>query len=306
MFTSRLNNWFTHYDPYWYSRFIALKFAYIAIILFSANLWLSPPMATITMLFTGGGILIIEIPAINDCDKKDNVYLLFLVLVCLTVGLFASYVYLIGWFILVAGGWCYCLYYMLRRKPELFPLVGVILLFGIISLEGRNTGNFFDIVNRIIFLLEFGLITFWAHKLYPKQLYYKIWQSISLRSVEALIQLINQPNQQQALNVNKHNLALMRSLPLLKSRKYFSLINQFSQQLTNHYFILYQLTQQTGFQQSERDLISMALTNLQQAIKYSTVISQQNLSSSNLSEVNLQLIDQLFISWNQLCVHVNN
>ena len=115
---------------------------------------LSPPLAPLIMLLSAAGVLIIEMPSINDFDKKDNLYLAYIIIICLTVGLFSSYVYLKGWFIVVASGWCYILYNMLKKKPELFPIVGIILMLGIMSLEGYNSGNFFDILNRLLLFLS--------------------------------------------------------------------------------------------------------------------------------------------------------
>jgi hypothetical protein len=231
----RLNNWLDRYDPYWYSRLMSLKIAYITIILFIANMLLSPPLAPLVMLLSGAGVLIIEMPSINDLDKKDNLYLAYIIIICLTVGLFSSYVYLKGWFIVVASGWCYILYSALKKKPELFPIVGVILMLGIMSLEGYNSGNFFDILNRLFFILEFALIVFWAHKFSPN-LYHKIWLAALTRNLAGLQQMLNKISVEDATLVLKHNWNARNVSALLKRKKYYVESNQITDLLGEYYF----------------------------------------------------------------------
>ena len=111
MFIYKLSSWVDRYDPFWYGRLIALKAAYLAIGLFIANLVLQPPTSTLVMLFSAIGILIVEFPAINDLNKKDNIYLAYVILICLTITIFSSSVYLKGSFILAVSAWAYFLYF---------------------------------------------------------------------------------------------------------------------------------------------------------------------------------------------------
>ena len=90
MFIYKLSSWVDRYDPFWYGRLIALKAAYLAIGLFIANLILQPPLPTLVMLFSAVGVLIAELPAINDLNKKDNIYLAYVILICLTITIFSS------------------------------------------------------------------------------------------------------------------------------------------------------------------------------------------------------------------------
>lgn len=188
MFLFKLSSWLDRYDPYWYSRLMSLKIVVIAIVVFIVNLLTQPLLSPLMMLIAGAGALIIEMPTINTLDKKDNVYLGYIVLMCLTIVLFSATVYLRGWFIIAVCGWAYILYMALRKAPQLYPIVSVVIMLGVMGQEGINTGNYYVILNEVLFILEFAFFVFWAHKLFPR-LYHNIWLSSLLRSIEVIEQI---------------------------------------------------------------------------------------------------------------------
>ncbi|MBX9598254.1 MAG: hypothetical protein K2X04_06730 [Burkholderiales bacterium] len=338
----RLNNWLDCYDPYWYSRLMSLKIGYITIILFIANMFLSPPLAPLVMLLSGAGVLIIEMPSINDLDKKDNLYLAYIIIICLTVGLFSSYVYLKAWFIVVASGWCYILYNALKKKPELFPIVGVILMLGIMSLEGYNSGNFFDILNRLFFILEFALIVFWAHKFFPN-LYHKIWLAATIRNLASLQQMLTKISVDGATVVLKHNFKARNVAALLKRKVYYSESVQLTNLLAEYYFYVADLILNKTTPSPELNLIANDLGLLESAIRQKSILNQihhprsliySSPTSSKLRHksptiisnqfeyndsaqfngyhnhpdlaIHNELFPRLYYHWNKICAHVNS
>ncbi len=307
MVLSKLRNWLDRYDPYWYSRLMSLKIAYITIILFIANMLLSPPLASLIMLLSGAGVLIIEMPSINDLDKKDNLYLAYIVIICLTVGLFSSYVYLKGWFIVVASGWCYILYSALKKKPELFPIVGVILMLGIMSLEGYNSGNFFDILNRLFFIVEFALIVFWAHKFFPN-LYHKIWLAALTRNLAGLQQMLTKISVDEATLVLKHNWNARNVSALLKRKKYYVESSQVTDLLGEYYFYVTDLIVNKTTPSPELNLIANDLGLLARAICQKSNYPAQFNGYHNYPDLatHNELFTQLYQHWNKICSHVNS
>ncbi|RTL10516.1 MAG: hypothetical protein EKK54_10540 [Neisseriaceae bacterium] len=300
----RLSNWLDHLDPYWYSRLMSLKIAYITIIVFIANMLLSPPLAPLIMLLSAAGVLIIEMPSINDFDKKDNLYLAYIIIICLTVGLFSSYVYLKGWFIVVASGWCYILYNMLKKKPELFPIVGIILMLGIMSLEGYNSGNFFDILNRLLFILEFALIVFWAHKFFPN-IYHKIWIAAVAHNLSTLGKMLNEISIEQATTVLKHNWSARNVSTLLKRKTYYFESIQLTNLLGEYYFYITDLIVNKTTPSPELSLIANDLELLASAIRQKSHYSAQFNSYHNHPDLatHNELFPQLYQHWNKICAY---
>lgn len=241
MFIFKLSSWLDKFDPYWYSRFLGLKISYIAIILFFANALLQPPIApSFIMIIAISGILLIESPTINSFNKKDNVYFIYTFLVLLTIAIFSLNVYLQTWFILVAFAWCYILYNLLKKAPAMFPVVSLILMLGVMSLEGPYTpANTYIVLNQILYFSEFSIIVFWAHKCFPN-LYLRVWKSILLRCLENYQFALNSGNEFNHELATKHYMALRNVLPLLTANneiyalaKYSSRINEFNYFIAN-------------------------------------------------------------------------
>lgn len=299
MFIFKLNSFMDRYDPYWYGRLLALKMSYITIGLFIANLLLHPPMPSLIMILSGGGILLCEMPQINDLHKKDSLYLGYIILVCLTVGLFSSYIYLKEWFILVFGTWMYILYFLLRKKTELFAVVNTVLMIALISLEGFNSGNFFKIANTLMFVLEFALIVFWLHKLFPK-LYYKIWLSAIIRNLEHLAKLDNSPSNTNLLF--KDLQIANHSLPLIANYR------PFADKINNHlsYYSYYLINLYNSGATKELKIIQQDLRELEYSIKKQQPFSIKPFVENTNLTIHYKICMQLHDDWNQLCEIVNS
>ena len=306
MFIYKLSSWVDRYDPFWYGRLIALKAAYLAIGLFIANLVLQPPTSTLVMLFSAIGILIVEFPAINDLNKKDNIYLAYVILICLTITIFSSSVYLKGAFILAVSAWAYFLYFSLRKKPELYALVSVVLMLSVVSLEGYNSGNFFSILNTLFFILEFSLITFWLHKLFPC-LYSRIWLSSILRSLETLQNMLTDLSIADSQKLFRQLQVSESSLNLLVKQSYRQEARLITDLLSYYHYYLNDLLENKLTPARELDLIGADLLRLEQAVrKQSEFYYSPNQSPALDLTTHNKIYPQLQSTWNKLCALVNS
>lgn len=309
MFIFRLSSYLDRYDPYWYSRLMALKAAYIAIILFIANFILKPPLPSLIMILSGAGIILIEMPAINEHRKKDLVYFAYVILILLAVGLFSSYVYLKAYFVIVAAGFAFILYKVLSKAPQLFPIVSIILMLALISLEGFNSGNFFINLNILIFIAEFALITFWAHKLFPAYHNF-IWLSSLLRNVESWQEML-QAKPQENTDVRllfKHFAIAQNTVQLLKPVKCLKLAEEFTNKFSYYQYYLINLMEQEVVKVAEIEEINADLVAFRHAIATQnkmSIVSYGGDMNINLIQHH-QLFSQLQLSWNKLCEATSN
>ena len=306
MFIYKLSSWVDKYDPYWYGRLMGLKIAYLTIGLFIANLFLQPPMAVLMIILSAAGIVIAEMPAINDLDKKDNLYLGYVIIICLSVGLVSTYAYFRDGFILAVCGWAYLLYFALRKKPELFSLVSSILMLSMLSIEGLNTGNFFSLLNTLQFIIEFSFITFWLHKLFPK-LYHKIWLSSTLRTLETMQQMLLQHKKEESRLLFKHLMVANSSLNLLKKKPYSNLAQKVTEQLNIYHYYILGLLADSKTISTNLVVIADDLNQLLNAIRHEEELKAIALPESVDSLLpHYKMYPALNNNWNKLCVLVNS
>lgn len=292
-------------DPYWYSRLIGLKAAYIAVGLFIANMILKPAQPSLTMLFSAAGICLIEMPTINDVDKKDNIYLGYFIIMSLTLAIFASTSFLKLSFVIVVALWAYVLYFALRRQPELFAIVSVLLMLATIGQEGINVGNYFMIWDSIIFIAEFALISFWLHKLFPF-MYHKIWLSSILRQLESISEIADKRHVGSlSLKLRRHAIVSQSSINLLKKRNYAPIAKQINEGVAGYHYYLYHILNDYDvdydFEVIANDFDALAAAIQQQV----PLLNYKLVSDEELANHNTQFMN-IVTQWNQLCVHVNN
>lgn len=292
-------------DPYWYSRLMGLKAAYIAVGVFIANMFLKPAMPSLTMLFSAAGICLIEMPTINDVDKKDNIYLGYVVVMSLTLAIFASTSFLKLPFVIVVSLWAYVLYFALRRKPELFAIVSVLLMLATIGQEGINLGNYFMIWDSVLFICEFALICFWLHKLFPF-MYHKIWLSSILRQLEILSEIADKRHVGSlSLKLRKHAIVSKSSLNLLRKRPYLQIAQEINDSMSAYHYYLYHILNDYDIDY-DFDVIANDFDALSSAIRCQQPLSDYKLvQDEELAEHNSQFMN-IITKWNALCVHVNN
>lgn len=303
MFIYKLSSFIDKYDRYWYGRLIALKAAYITVGVFIANLLLHPTSPTLTMLLSAVGIIIIEMPTINDLNKKDNLFLGFVILINLTVAIFSSVSFLQLPFIIVIAAWAYLLYFALRKKPELFTIVSALLMLATIAQEGNNTGNYFAIWDQALFILEFSLICFWLHKLFPF-LYHYIWLSSFMRSLETMSEMINNADKKSSLYLRQHSLISLSSMQLLQKKSYFHLLSIIHGNLANYHYFLYNHIVNDGDKYNLQEIADDFSVLLESIKTLKACVIPQDLCRSKF-EFHEQNFNTLITTWNELCVHVN-
>jgi hypothetical protein len=278
---------------------MALKLVYITIILFLANLVLKLPYPpTLIMVIAGAGTILVEQPSINEFAKKDKVYLVYLILILITINLFTLQYYLKMWFLLIAFSWYYLLYSALKKAPQMFPLVSIIFLISIMSLESPiNPANMYFTLNQDLFILELSLVAFWAHKLFPN-FYIKVWQSIILRNLEQILALV-QGSQAPAVVFSfkndgmpeaslplKHIKAIHNVYPLLNKSWGLRHIVKFTNTLANYNYYIVYLTS-LGVDAPIKQQIADQFSTLRRAIINHEVI---NFDRPPLKEVNSTVI----------------
>lgn len=302
----RLNHWLDKYDPYWYSRFLGLKATYIAVILFIANMFFQPPLAPLIMLVAAAGVLIIEMPTINTFKKKDLIYLGYLILISITIGLFSSYVYFKLAFVIVVAGWAFILYTLLSKAPQLFPIVSVLLMLGIMSLEGINTGNFYVILNILMFIWEFAFISFWAHKLFPN-LYHRIWRSSIIRGLESMQKMLEDSDSHQGREVFRHYLAANNVLRLLKKDQLRSAV-KLTRYLSYYHYYLADLLMRERVSSQELGVISRDIELLFLAVELGNSIPEAATISSEANSLryHYRIYANIKSDWNKLCQAVSS
>lgn len=304
MFIYSLSSRLDKLDPYWYGRLLALKAAYLTTGLFIANLVLRPDSPTVTMLMSAIGILLAETPSMNTLDKKDNIYLAWVILVTLTITIFSTTSYMKLAFILTVSGWAYFLYFILRKKPEIFSVVSALLMMGAISQEGLKEGNYFATWNTLLFIFEFSLIAFCLHKLFPF-LYHKIWLSSLLRSLEGLINLLKTKDVEQSIKLRKHCMVSLSSLNLLKKQKYYGLSQTIHKEIATLHIYFYNLINNPN---CSKDNLNAATRDIEYLLQNIKNICKCDLNPSRLNDDKFyyEKFSELVLTWNRLCEHVNN
>lgn len=305
MFIYKLSSWLDHYDPYWYSRLMALKLVYITLILFAANTLLHVPYFPVfTMMVAGSGILLIESPSINTLKKKDMVYLVYTLLLIISIAIFGLHYYQKVWFIVVATLWCFALYTLLRKQVAMFPVLSLVLILSLMSLEGYNSGSFFTIINNSLYFIEFAIIVFWAHKLFPN-LYYKIWQSAVLRNCESYLRVLEHPDDK--LDVYKNLLANLlvakNTMPLLEHMKYYSQLVRFNNLLAEYNYFILSITGEKKPEMHDIAYIRLCVLDVVAAISGHKVILSRdsNASVSEFIKEHNKIYKHLVFTWNRIC-----
>ncbi|HEY7805190.1 MAG TPA: hypothetical protein VIC30_12270 [Orrella sp.] len=170
MSTCTTERWIDRVDPYGYARQAGLKVSYVAIIFFLVNaFWKAPTLAVLTMCVAGAGIALIEMPSINTSKKKDVSYIVFTLLTITTVSIFRFFSYFTVLELVAIIGWSYVLYRLIAKDTEKAQVVAIAILIGFVSLEAPGATDFWQWVNQTAFYVQFAVIAFVAHKLFPNR-----------------------------------------------------------------------------------------------------------------------------------------
>lgn len=185
------NSFIDRIDPYWYSRLTGLKLAYIAVILFFINgFFKSPTFPVLYMLVTAAGAVVTELPPINSPKKKILAYI-GVVILCITTNSIFGLVSYLKWGLLIGVGiWALILYRLLAKNAKSANLVGVLLLVGIVSIQGDVATDLNGVINHALFYLEFASVGLIALILFPN-FRDRVVKSAALRLLETDVALLN-------------------------------------------------------------------------------------------------------------------
>ena len=185
------NSYVDRFDPYWYCRLTGLKLAYIAVILFFVNgFFKSPTFPVLYMLVTAAAAVVTELPPINSPKKKIIAYI-GVVILCITTNSIFGLVSFFKWGLLIGvGAWSLILYGVLAKNAKTANLVGVLLLVGIVSIQGDVATDLNGVINHALFYLEFAIVGLIAVILFPN-FRDKVVKSAALRLLEADMALLD-------------------------------------------------------------------------------------------------------------------
>jgi hypothetical protein len=175
---------FDRADPYWVCRLSALKVAYVGVILFIVNAFFkSPTFPVLEMLVTTAAVAVTELPSINSHKKKILAFIGVVVL-CITTNSIFGLVSFFKWGLLIGVGlWTFILYHFIAKDRATANLVGVLILIGIVTLEGDVATDLNGVINHALFYFEYAAVGLVSLLLFPN-LHDRVIKSAVLRLLE--------------------------------------------------------------------------------------------------------------------------
>lgn len=293
-------DWSDSWDPYGYGRLMAHKATYVTILFFMTNLFFKSPslIPVVSMLSVAVGMLLIELPQINTYKLKDSVYLGYIVMVSFTIAIFNLTYYLKIIFIVIVMSWCFLLHHALKKKSELFPIISIVFLVSFISLEAFPKASLNGVGNRLLFIIEYALVAFIAHKLYPNR-YFLVYRKALCRLLESLL-----ANKSVSSGVS-HHVALRKVLPLLTKNCQNPAYQDVFTASVNLYYGVHGCRQLEPSNSKSNQLIDEALTQILIGISNRHVIRlSESITISNSESAAINTINDFAREWNKLCEKV--
>ena len=181
---------FDRADPYWVCRLSALKVAYVGVVLFIVNAFFkSPTVPVLEMLVTAVAVAATELPPMNSRKKKILGYM-GIVILCVTTNSIFGMVSYFKWGLLIGVGvWALILYRLIAKDGLTANVVGILILIGIVSLEGDVATDLNGVINHALFYFEYAAAGLLALLLFPN-LHDRVIKSAALRLIEADRQFI--------------------------------------------------------------------------------------------------------------------
>ena len=156
----RIKNQFLDvYDPFWVCRILSLKIGTVIILLCLCNAFLKSPQAPMVYMLT---VLICtaatEALALDSRIKKLTTFFLIIFLLSTTGMLFGLFSYFrIGLFVFFML-FSYLALRFMATNPKAAVVPSLMILWGVIQLEGGAPTNLNAIANSYLFYVEFGLM----------------------------------------------------------------------------------------------------------------------------------------------------
>jgi hypothetical protein len=171
-------------------RLSALKVAYVGVVLFIVNTFFkSPTVPVLEMLVTAVAVAATELPPMNSRKKKILGYI-GIVILCVTTNSIFGMVSYFKWGLLIGVGvWALILYRLIAKDGLTANVVGILILIGIVSLEGDVATDLNGVINHALFYFEYAAAGLLALLLFPN-LHDRVIKSAALRLIEADRQFI--------------------------------------------------------------------------------------------------------------------
>jgi len=179
-------------------------------------------------------------------------------------------------------------------------------MLGVMSLEGINTGNFYVILNILMFIWEFAFITFWAHKLFPN-LYHRIWRSSIIRGLESMQKMLEDSDNHRGREVFRHHLAANNVLRLLKKEQLRPAV-KLTRYLSYYHYYLADLLMRERVSSRELTVIRRDIELLFLAVELGNSIPEAATISSdaNTLRYHYRIYANIKSDWNKLCQAVSS
>ena len=178
------NSFLDRHDPYWVCRLSALKVAYVCVVIFILNAFFkSPTVPVLQMLVTAVAVAVTELPPMNSRKKKILGFIGVVALCVTTNTLFGLISYFKWGQLIVVGAWAYVLYHFIAKDGMTANVVGVLVLIGVVSLEGDVATDFNGAINHLFFYIEYAAVGLIALLLFPN-MHDHIVKSAALRLLE--------------------------------------------------------------------------------------------------------------------------
>ncbi|ANI99927.1 hypothetical protein A8O14_07505 [Polynucleobacter wuianus] len=191
----------------------ALKVAYVAVVLFIINAFFkSPTVPVLEMLVTAVAVAATELPPMNSRKKKILGYI-GIVILCVTTNTIFGLVSYFKWGLLFGIGlWSLILYRLIAKDGMTANVVGILILIGIVSLEGDVATDLNGVINHVLFYFEYAAAGLLALLIFPN-LHDRVVKSAALRLLEADQLLIK-----GELSLNEFNDRIISSFLVLENQ----------------------------------------------------------------------------------------
>ena len=156
------------YDPFWVCRVLALKAGTATILLFLCNTFLKSPQGPVVyMLTTLIATLATELIPADSRWKKFGIFWTIIILLSTAgtlVGLLSYFKLALFIFVVI---FCYSLLHFMVKSAASASLPILMIVWGILQLEGGAATDFTSVVNHWLYFYEFGLMGLITVLLFP-------------------------------------------------------------------------------------------------------------------------------------------
>lgn len=206
------NRFLDAYDPFWMCRIISLKIGTVMILLCFCNAFLKAPDAPMVYMMT---IIICtaatEVLPLNSRLKKLAAYFSVLFLLSTSGMLFGLFSYFREGLFIFIMVFSYLALRFLATNPKAAVVPSLMLIWGVMQLEGGASTDWNGVVNSYLYFIEFGMMGVITILFFP-DFTPNVFKSALIRILESDIKGIVEKN------FKNHRDSLLSSLYVLRSK----------------------------------------------------------------------------------------